>query len=225
MREIGGKPMAAYLIETLERVGFLPEQMCLVVGFQKEQVESYFGDRVVYAVQEEQLGTGHAVSAARDMMWDYEHILVLYGDTPFLTEASIRSLIEAHKKRQNTLTLATLTVPHFQDSFAPFFTFGRIVRDGAGDIAADVELKDANEEQQEIRELNVGCHLFRSDWLWDRLQDLGTGNTQGEYYLTDLIGMSIGEGRKLSSVAVRAEEAVGINTPEDLQQANKKIIN
>lgn len=225
MLSVGGKPIVEYVVEKLENIGFAPEQICLVVGFHKETVKEYFGNRVIYADQHEQLGTGHAVSMVEPAFGNtFEHIIVFNGDMPFVREGSIWQMLEEHVVEKSTLTLATVTVPHFKNEFSIFSEFGRIVRDEQGRIVADVEAKDLSREHAAVLELNVGLYCFRAEWLWENLSRLGRDNAQGELYLTDLIKICIDENEPVVSVSLEISEALGINTPQDLKEANKKII-
>ncbi|MFH1286347.1 MAG: NTP transferase domain-containing protein [Candidatus Magasanikbacteria bacterium] len=224
MLEVGGKPMVSYVVETLKHLGFSREQICLVVGFQKQVVMDYFGNSVIYAHQDEQLGTGHAVLVAKSQMKRFSHILVLYGDMPFLSEYSVKKMISRHTEEDAVLTQTTVRVPDFSRNNEPFSHYGRIVRGGHGQILKSVEEKDASEEEKRILELNTGYICARSDWLWKSLDEIENTNAQNEYYLTDLLEIAVNQGHSVGSVQIESREALGINTKGDLEEAGQKNI-
>lgn len=226
MLPIGGKPMVSYIVDTLKSIGFTREQICLVVGFAKEKVMDYFGESVTYAMQEEQLGTGHAVGMAENALKNkVKDIVVLYGDMPLITAGSIERLIVHHQEQGSTVTLMTVTVPDFEGHNTPFKSFGRIVRDASdGRIVRIVEQKDCNSEELKIMEVNPFYICFRADWLWQHVKHIKNNNVQKEYYLNDLIDRAIDGGEKISSINVDSKQAIGINTPEDLVLA-KGVLN
>ncbi len=221
MNPLHGKPLVDHVVTNAE-ASRCCDTPVVVVCEDHTLVQDHLGSRARYAIQREQLGTGHAVKAAEDeLKGTVDHVVVLYGDMPFLGADSIRRLVERHKERGNTGTLMTTSVPNFDGDFAPFYGFGRIVRRSEdGHIAKIVEKKDASEEEVEIKELNTSYFCFKADWLWEHLAKLGNDNAQGEYYLTDLVKMAIDEGEKISSIAVDPKEAIGVNTKEDLDLAH-----
>ena len=174
------------------------------------------GDKARYAVQADQLGTGHAVRQAADLLRNQaEHVLVYYADMPLLTAETLRTLVESHQAHAGPISLLTLIAPDPRG-------FGRIVRDSNG-ITAIVEERDASPDQLMIRELNVGVYAFRAAWLWDALDRLAPARN-GEYYLTDLIGMAIAAGRSVIGLPVEdADEVIGINTRVHLSEAEAAL--
>lgn len=218
MHELHGKPLIAYVVEHVESLG-LTHKPVIIVSPKHVMVQDYLQVRAEYVVQPEQLGTGHAVSMAETLLKKHvEHVVVLYGDMPFVSSASIQRLVERHVERQNTITLMTFMVPHFKGVYEPFYNFGRVVRRGIdGHIARIVEKKDATETELQILELNPSVFCFKTSWLWKSLGSLKNNNAQNEYYLTDLIQMAIADGEKISSISIEPKEALGINTAEDLQ--------
>lgn len=212
-----GKPMILCILETLKFVN-ASQRPIIIVGFKADAVKQYLGDAYEYAYQAEQLGTGHAVMQARGLMEEkYDHVVVLYGDQPHITPAVINELISTHMRERATMTLMTVVVPDFESWRAGFYNFGRIVRDIAGKIIRIVEKKDATVEQLEIKELNTAYFCFRSDWLWDQLPKLENKNTQGEFYLTDLLEVATKSGEKVASFIGDAAAALGANTREELE--------
>ena len=222
MLEIGGKPIVSYIVETLESMGFPPERIVLVVGFHQEKVREYFGNRVTYAVQEEQLGTSHAVGTAEGVLKNkVKDCIVLYGDMPLITAESIHRLIAYHREQDNTVTLMTVSVPDFEGDRAPFKSFGRIVRrSNDRQIEKIVEQKDCNAEELGILEVNPFYICFRASWLWEHVKNISNKNAQKEYYLNDLVRMAIESGENISSILIDPKEAIGVNTKEDLEAVN-----
>lgn len=220
-----GKPLVGHVLDHVEEAGVFSLEPVVVVCANHRLVQDSVKDRAVYAIQELQLGTGHAVAAAEPVLKESaDHVAVVYGDMPFLSAASLRRLVERHLERDNTVTLLTVIVPHFEGSLAPFQSFGRIVRRSAdGHIARIVEYRDATEEEKKIREVNPSYFCFRASWLWPHVKTLKNENAQGEYYLVDLLKMAIDEGEKISSIPIEPKEALGVNTQEDLILAESLI--
>ncbi len=215
MRLAAGRPLLAYVCEALD---FIPEKdIVLVVGFLREQVIEAFPS-CSFAVQEQQLGTGHAVACAMETLRGFEgDVLVCCGDMPLLRRDTYRSLVEIHRAEGNACTLLTGTT----DDALPY---GRIVRGADGRFAAIVEEKDCTPEQRAIRELNSGVYLFRAGALRETLGRLRTDNAQGEYYLTDVPALLLAEGEKVG-VCCRelGNEILGVNTPEQLELVGKLL--
>lgn len=218
-----GKPMIDYLIQATMHSGFTGKPI-LVVGYKKEEVIEYIGDKATYVVQEEQLGTGHAVKVTEGSISDnIDNILVLYGDAPSVTGAMIANLVAVHNSSNCSLTMATVTIPSFDDWYQVFYKpFSRIVRDENGKIIRSVEFKDASESEKEIKEVNPCYFCFKKEWLFEHLAKLKNENAQGEYYLTDLVGYAASE-KSIASVSISPEEALGVNSIEELQRLEKII--
>ncbi|MBU0546308.1 NTP transferase domain-containing protein [Patescibacteria group bacterium] len=219
MNELNGRPLIDYVVQVAENLD-LAEKPIVVVRAGNPAVQNFLGDRAQYVEQEEQLGTGHAVGTAENILKDkVDHVVVLYGDMPFVTADSIKKLIDKHLEKNNELTLITVVVPDFNEWRANLCDYGRVVRGVDGHIVGIVEKKDAAPEQLEIKEVNTSFFCFKSDWLWENLQKLKNENAQGEYYLTDLVKLAFESGAKLSAVSVGSREALGINTKEHLEIA------
>ena len=175
-----------------------------------------------YAIQEVQLGTGHAILSAKEKLLKYDHILVLYGDHPLVSARTIDELVVNHLQSGADLTLATLRLPHFDDWFNLFECYGRIIRGPKEELVAIVEKKEAASSERAITEVNPGYYIFRAGWLWSALPKLSRENVQHEYYLTDLVSLALQEGRLVRDIQLEnPQEALGINTPEQLQIAEK----
>jgi len=162
------------------------------------------------------------VAAARSVLeGKVDTIMVLYGDQPLISPATIKKIAEAHVNSSSVLTMATVTVPDFNDWRQGFYDFGRVIRDKAGKITAIVEKKDATTEQLETKEVNPSYFCFKAQWLWQNLEKLSDSNTQHEYYLTDLVGLACEQGEPITTVTVEPREALGVNTPEQLEFLSK----
>ncbi len=211
-------PMIDYVVDAAMHSGITSKPI-LVVGYGKDEIITHLGDKASYAVQDEQLGTGHAVKITEDTIPKHkEHVLVLYGDQPAITGAMITNLARTHLDEQKPVTMATVKVPDFQDWYSVFYSsFSRIVRDGDNVILRSVEFKDATEEEKEIKELNPCYFCFNKEWLFSKLSILKNENAQNEYYLTDLVKYAAEEGG-IASVSISPEEALGVNTIEQLRE-------
>ncbi len=218
-----GVPVLHHIMRSVRAAGIDPRPV-VVVGENRPLVEASLresGFEAEYAVQDGQLGTGHAVRAAQAAVEGAESVLVLYGDHPFVSPATIRNIVRLHAEEGATLTLATLTVPDFEGWRVSFADFGRIIRGADGRIERIVEKKDGTEGELAVRELNPAFFCFDGPWLWRALAQLKNENAQGEYYLTDLVKLAMTEGAKISSVAIDAKEGAGINTQEHLAAAHE----
>lgn len=222
MHELNGRPLVDHVVEAVEK-SEIDGKPIVVVCAEDPAVQNFLGERAEYAIQKERLGTGHAVAITEEKLKDkVDTVVVLYGDMPFIKPESIRQLVERHKERNNKLTLMTVKVDDFNDWRVGLADYGRIIRGGEENhIIKIVEKKDATPEELEIKELNPAFICFDAAWLWENLKLLKNNNAQGEYYLTDLVGAAFAEGQKLSSVNIDPKEAIGINTKEHLETAQR----
>jgi bifunctional UDP-N-acetylglucosamine pyrophosphorylase/glucosamine-1-phosphate N-acetyltransferase len=221
--DVCGTSLVEYVIRSVEQSG-VSQKPIVVVGFKPEMVTARLGDRVRYATQSEQLGTGHAVACAQTTIdGAAQDVLVLCGDMPLITPQTITRLLEHHRQTQSILTMGTATVTDFNDWRSTFYDFGRIVRNAAGDVAAIVEKKDATSEQLLITEVNPAYYCFNRVWLAKMLPRLRQQNAQAEYYLTDLVKIAMDTGAALSTIAVEPVEALGVNTPEQLELVKRQL--
>jgi bifunctional UDP-N-acetylglucosamine pyrophosphorylase/glucosamine-1-phosphate N-acetyltransferase len=219
MHLMNGKPLVDYVVSAVESLGIKP---VVVISKNSTAVKDYLGERVLYAIQEKQLGTGHAVAMAENLLkGKVDHVVVLYGDMPFITAKSIKRLIAKHIADSNVLTLFTTVVPDFTGWRSQFYDFGRVMRGARGELMKIVQKKDATPEGLEIKEFDTCYFCFRADWLWKNLKKLKNNNAQGEYYLTDLVKLAFAQKEKLSSIEINPREAIGINTKEHLEEVKK----
>lgn len=220
MLKIAGQPIIRYSVDSIKKAGI--EKVVLIVGYKKEMIEEYFDNEVSYAVQEEQLGTGHAVMQAKSLLkGQAENVIVFYGDCPLYKPETIKKFIALYEERQPTIAMLSVI------SDDPT-GYGRIIRDAndSGHVAGIVEHKDCTPEQLKIKEWNPGFYIFDGVWLWENIKNLSTNNVQHEYYLTDLIAMAVDQGKKLLAMPVSEEnEALGINTLDQLKEAETALSN
>lgn len=213
-----GRSIVSYLLDIVQGDGFLPP--VLVVGYHQEKVREAFGSNVRYITQEEQLGTGHALSICQEELADTADIfLVMNGDHPLWTDETMKRLVAEHERSGAMMSLVTLETDH-----EAFSNFGRIIRDEEGKIDAIREVKDCTDEEKQIQEVNPALYCFNNDWLWQALKKVDTANAQKEYYITDLLEIATDEGQIISSVKASTwQETLGINTPEQLEEAEKWV--
>lgn len=212
LHKICGRPMIAYVLDTLAQVGIASP--VVVVGHGAEQVRVALGDGVRYAVQAEQLGTGHAVAQALPLLEDHAGtVLIVYGDVPFLRAQTIETLLAHHRAQGAAATILT-------DLRDDPTGYGRVVRDGRGNVRRIVEETDASPAEREIREVNVGMYAIEAGALRDALRTLEPANAQGEYYLTDAIHALLQQEHTVAAVVVSSSgEATGINSRAELARA------
>jgi bifunctional UDP-N-acetylglucosamine pyrophosphorylase/glucosamine-1-phosphate N-acetyltransferase len=213
LHQIDGKPLLEFVLDACKPIGL--DATVVIVGHQAERVaELSRRNNAETALQAEQLGTGHAVDQARSALESKKGtVLVLCGDVPLLTTKTIQALLD---RTEQTGAAATVLTAIAEDATG----YGRIVRDESGAVQAIVEHKDANEEQRGIREYNTGTWCFDNAKLWDLLGRLDTDNSQGEYYLTDVVEILVSDGEHVEAVICEDEREVqGINTLDDLERA------
>ncbi|MFA5991411.1 MAG: NTP transferase domain-containing protein [Candidatus Doudnabacteria bacterium] len=217
------KPLILYTLEEIEKINQLAKPV-VVVGYGAEKVKTILGDGYLYALQEQQLGTAHALLSAKRKV-KADNIVVLYGDMPFIKAESLKQLIVAHFKNRSKISMLTATVKNFSGVYSSLEHFGRIVRDNKLNISAVVEFKDASKHQRKIKEVNPGIYMFNTKWLWENLAKVGNSNAQKEYYLTDIIALAIADKQKVSCIPVDPKEVLGINSREDLGVVDKILRN
>jgi len=207
MHKLAAKPLLAHVLDTAARLN--PRRTAVVYGHGGEHVMQYFSDRdVQWAEQSEQLGTGHAVLQAMHLMQDVKTILVLYGDVPLTSLSTLERLLTQCQYGGLGVLTVRLKNPH---------GYGRMIRNSNGVIERIIEQKDANESQLAIDEINTGIMVFERTRLHDWLHKIDNNNAQGEYYLTDVIGLAVTEGMVIASAQPESEEEVlGVNDRSQL---------
>ncbi len=211
------KPMILHLLGQVEKINQLAKSV-IVVGHMREKVEAILGEGFLYAHQKEQKGTAHAVMAARPKV-SAENILVLYGDMPFITAESLKKLMHLHHDKQSILTMFTVVSPDFEGAYEALNGYGRIIRDGKNQVIKITEFKDATEKERQIKEVNPGIYMFNTGWLWSNIEKVKNNNAQNEFYLTDMIELAISQNVPVATLNIDVKEVVGVNTKEQLTQA------
>lgn len=204
-----GKPLLETVLEQLDFIS--NDDTYIVVGFQKEKVMAYFGEKYHYVEQEKQLGTANAVSVCEPWFKNYDGtVLVTFGDMPLFRREMMDAMCRHHEATGAACTLMTAENPEL--------TFwARIVRDEEGKFASIVEAKDCSDEQKQIKELFSGVLAFDSKELFRILPEVGTNNVQGEYYLTEVPEIMARKGMKIETFMTDdGDDLRGVNTREDL---------
>lgn len=205
LHPIGGKPMLQHVIDSCLRLNIT--EMAIVYGHGGELVrKTISNDNIHWALQEEQKGTGHAVSQAEALIEDDVTVIIAYGDVPLIKPETLIKLAEKLKSSVLSVLTTKLEKP---------FGYGRIVRDSNGKILSIVEEKDATDEQREIKEVNTGFIAAKGSDLKRWLKQIKPNNNQGEYYLTDCIALAVNEGGGV--------EAVICDNPLEVQGVNNRI--
>lgn len=203
-----GKPMITWVVETAKSFG----KVGIVLGHKAELVKQVLPEDVEIFIQNEQLGTGHAVMCAKDFIDENDDLLILYGDVPFISKDTLNKLIDEHKNKNNEVTILTAIIDDPSG-------YGRIVRDEMGKIRI-VEDKDANNEIKQIKEINSGIYVFNGNFIKKNLDNLNNKNAQGEYYLTDIISFA----NRVSTIVVEdIFEITGINNRVQLSEVEKEM--
>jgi bifunctional UDP-N-acetylglucosamine pyrophosphorylase/glucosamine-1-phosphate N-acetyltransferase len=213
LQPLAGRPLLAHVVTTAHELA--AEDVCVVYGHGGEAVPEAVGDDSLrWALQAEQLGTGHAVQQAMPGTPDGNQVLILFGDVPLLTGATLQRLLQETGPDE----LAVLSVD-LDDPTG----YGRILREGDG-VVGIVEQKDADETQQAVREINTGVMACPAARLRGWLDNLGNDNAQGEYYLTDVVAMAVAEGVAIRGIkADNWTEVMGINDKKQLAEAERAL--
>lgn len=217
LHKVLGETMVSRVVQTAKDAG--SAKIIVVIGHKKELVEKELKDRdVLFAVQSEQLGTGHAVMMAEPLLRNFSgNVMILAGDVPLLKPETLRRLIEKHREDNADATVLSAI---FDDPHG----YGRIIRTEDGHYSHSVEEKDADEEIRKIKEINSGIYIFKTDLLFHYLKYIGTDNVQGEYYLTDVLPLMRKDNKRIAlQVAEDPDEIQGVNTVLQLKSAEEKL--
>jgi len=214
LHPVVGRPMVQHVIDQLRPIGL--DQTVTVVGFGADAVKESIGDQSEFVIQEEQLGTGHAVLAAEDVLKEKEGTtIVVCGDTPLITSETYKALFEHHEKEAAKVTILTAQADNPTG-------YGRLIRNQNQQVERIVEHKDANEEELLVQEINTGTYCFDNEALFSALQEVSNDNVQGEYYLPDVIEILRNKEQKVSAYKTTDfEETLGVNDRVALAQAEK----
>lgn len=216
LAELNGKPLIKYVLELTQKIN--AEKNVVIVGHKKELiidfVNSLKDNKIEFAEQNEQLGTGHAVDQSREILQNFVgNILILCGDVPLIKSNTIMNFIEQYENSESDISVLSMIANNPKG-------YGRIIRDDENNFLAITEEKDANETKKLIREVNSGIIIAKADLLYNALSKLQNNNAQGEYYLTDVIDIIRSMGKKVTAFSTtNFDELQGINTFEDLERA------
>ena len=214
LHRICGREMVGLVVEAAGGAGLAP--IVLVAPPDTRPFRDVLDDGVLYRVQAEPRGSGHALLQARDSMNGVDSVVLLYGDVPLIRPDTLRRMLRRHADSEACVTLVTST-PGSPDGL------GRVVRDSSGAVTSVIEEADADERTKAIGEVNVGVYSFRASWLWPNLETLAPA-AGGEIYLTDLVSLASRQGMPVTSVAATdADEAVGINTRSQMAGAEAAL--
>lgn len=216
LHEVFFQPMLHHVLNSVRKTGI--QQIAVIVGHQREKVLASITDYpVTPVVQREQLGTGHAVLCAEQACTGCDHVLILCGDTPLIRPETLEAMMAEHVQTKSTVTLMTTCI---EDPFG----YGRILSNDAGNIVAIVEEKDAMPAQKVIKEINAGIYLVQQKFLFSALQNIGTDNSQGEVYLTDIIAITNEKGGKVHKfIHPQAIDVLGVNSRIELAEAHQEL--
>jgi bifunctional UDP-N-acetylglucosamine pyrophosphorylase/glucosamine-1-phosphate N-acetyltransferase len=215
LHQMGGQSLVEHLLDTTQKLA--AEKTIVVVGHQADRVKAALDGRgITFVEQTEQLGTGHAVAECRSSLAEFTGtLLVLVGDAPLLRTATLEHLLSIHAETGAACTLLTTLL---DDPTG----YGRIVRAPGGDVQAIVEHKDASPEELAVAEINSGIIAFETEPLWRHIEQLSRRNVQGEYYLTDLVGIFVAAGLTVSAYCVPDPwEVAGVNSREQLAELER----
>ena len=204
LHKVAGISMLEHVFRSVNAIN--PEKTVTVIGHKAELVEQVLAGQTEFVRQTEQLGTGHAVMMAEPVLENLNgQTLVIAGDTPLITGESLKNLIDFHINHKNVATILTAEADN------PF-GYGRIVRNQHGEVLKIVEQKDASDFEQQIKEINTGTYVFDNARLFEALKNINTNNAQGEYYITDVIGIFRENGEKVGAYTLKDfDESLGVN--------------
>ena len=217
LHEVLDKPMILHVMDTIKTLNL--DHTYVIVGLQREKVtELLSGYHASCIIQEDQLGTGHAVLCAeKELHSGGGTVLILSGDVPLIRAETLQAMLADHAQNKPVLTLMATTLANPSN-------YGRIVRNSQDKLLKIVEEKDATDEQRKIREINAGIYCAEVSFLFDALKNVGTDNKQGEIYLTDIVKIAIDTGLQVNIFSgASSEEVLGINSRDELAEANKYL--
>jgi bifunctional UDP-N-acetylglucosamine pyrophosphorylase / glucosamine-1-phosphate N-acetyltransferase len=222
---VKGKPIILRLLESVTPVC---EKPTLIVGHRADEVIAATGNKYNYVLQKEQLGTGHAIMAAKESLAgrdDIDTILVLPGDHPLVKTETLENLFSNHTRSGATVTVGTTIVSEFTGGQSVFNHFGRVMRDAHGNVDRIVEYKDATREERKTKEVNTSYYCFDAKWLWENIESIGSNNASKEFYLTDMISLAKSQGRQVDAFVFGNTECLGINTLDELKMVEEALDN
>lgn len=210
-------PMVHHVLRAVQHLG--ADKIVTVIGHQREEVEhSLAGFAVELCVQDEQLGTGHAVLCAEPLIGSkFSTVMILCGDTPLIQAETLEQMYRKHLAHGGPLTVMTTLLENPQN-------YGRIINNDAGHVLSIVEEKDASFEQKKIREINAGIYCVNSDFLFSTLKKVGTDNSQNEVYLTDIVSIAAESNHAVEKyMTLEPQDVLGVNSRIELAEAHKEL--
>ena len=217
LHRANGRPLIQWMLDLLAPIEI--DRIVVVIGHQAEAVRDVLGPEYETALQRDQLGTGHADMVGMEgiELFEGDRVLVSPGDMPLIRTESLQRLFSLHEERRAAATILTVTL----DDPPPY---GRIIRDDSGDVVQIVEARDATPEQLAIHEVNTSVYVFDGAQLTTALDELRPDNDQGEFYLTDVIGILAGRGLRVAALAAAGpEEGQGVNTIAELEEVGARL--
>lgn len=213
LHKVCGKEMVNHVIDTMRAASL--DEVNIIIGKGAELVKERTEDKQVsYSLQAEQLGTGHAVKCAKDFLVGKCGVVAIFtGDAPLIKEETVKRLIDTHLSEGNSATLLTSVIENPTG-------YGRIIRK-ENFVEMIVEHKDCNEEELKVNEINAGMYCFDIENLLNSLDKLSNDNAQGEYYITDVVGILKAEGKKVGAMVTEFEETIGVNSRAELAVAER----
>ncbi|WP_411344573.1 bifunctional UDP-N-acetylglucosamine diphosphorylase/glucosamine-1-phosphate N-acetyltransferase GlmU [Paenibacillus sp. WLX1005] len=214
LHPVCGKPMVAHVLDAVKQINC--ERSVVIVGHGAETVKAYLGERAEYALQSEQLGTGHAVSQAEPLIGSEKGItIVICGDTPLVTPETLENLIAHHEAEGAAVSILTASMPDPTG-------YGRIIRGEDGGVLKIVEQKDGNAEELAVQEINTGTYCFDNELLFAALKNVDNNNAQGEFYLTDCVPILREQCKRIAAYETKdLSESIGVNDRVALSDAEQ----
>ncbi|MBJ8326014.1 bifunctional UDP-N-acetylglucosamine diphosphorylase/glucosamine-1-phosphate N-acetyltransferase GlmU [Streptococcus pacificus] len=214
LHQVAGISMVEHVFRSVSAIN--PAKKVTIIGHKADLVKDVVGEQSHFVLQKEQLGTGHAVMMAEAELAGLEgQTLVIAGDTPLITGESLKNLVDFHSNHKNVATILTAEADN------PF-GYGRIIRNQNDEVTKIVEQKDASDFEQQVKEINTGTYVFDNKRLFEALKNITTNNAQGEYYLTDVIGIFKQLGEKVGAYKLRDfDESLGVNDRVALSRAER----
>ena len=210
LHELSGDTLLNHVIKSSEELS--PDKIIIIIGYQAELVKKTISsDNILYSMQENQYGTGHAVMQAKPHLKNFKgNTLILSGDVPLIKASTLSSLINKHELGNYDACMLTAEIKNPEG-------YGRVIRDINGNLKKVQEHKDCNHEQLNINEINSGIYIFDNQRLFELLPMLDNNNQQSEYYLPDVLSMMVKDGRKIGLEKIKNNDEIqGVNTLEQL---------
>lgn len=219
-----GKPMLGYLLDAIKNSGVC-NKPTVVIGKGAEKVKETFGTAVNYVLQEEQLGTGHAVIVAKEALKGATDIMVLNGDHPLVSAETIKKLADTHLASGGPLTIGTVITPDFDEWRSEFVSFAKVIRNKEGRVIQILEKEEVTPETQDIKEVNPSYFCFKADWLWENITKLGSVKAGlNEIPLPALIQTAFDQGHEVTAFVITdTKQGLGINSSQQLETIEKLL--